>query len=98
MTAHVLIRYRVEADRLPEHLALLDAVFAELAAVRPEGVRWSSFRLPDGRSFVDLVAVDAPGRLSRLASWGPYRGTLEERCDDPPELVDLQPAGAYPHA
>ena len=92
---HVLIRYRVRPDALERHLALLRAVFDELTATRPTGVAWTSFRLDDGVSFVDLVTTDALGRFSRLETWAAYRGTLAERCDEPPDLTELHPVAAY---
>ena len=92
---NVLIRYRVRPEAVERHLELLAAVFDELAVRRPAEVRWTSFRLDDGRSFVDLVATDAPGRFSRLESWAAYRGTLDERCDEPPVVTELHEVGRY---
>ena len=95
MTTRVLIRYRVKPERVGEHLALLRAVFDELAASRPDGLRWDSYRLADGVSFADVAAVDAPGTLSRLTTWAAYRSTLDERCDEPPVLTNLDRIGFY---
>lgn len=95
MMTRVLIRYRVKPERVREHLGLLGAVFDELAASRPDGLRWDSYQLEDGVSFADVAAVDAPGTLSRLESWAAYRTTLEERCDDPPVLTNLERIGSY---
>ena len=92
---HLLIRYRVHPGELERHLELLHAVHAELAETNPRGMRWESFRLEDGVSFVDLVTVDAPGRFSRLRSWSPFRATLDERCEEPPTMTDLHPIAAF---
>ena len=92
----VLVRYRVKPEHLEHQLELLGTVFAELASVRPEGVRYESFRLPDGVSFVDLVETDGPGRFSALESFRRYRSTLDERCDEPPVVSELDEVGSYP--
>ena len=34
-------------------------MFAELAAQRPDGLRYASFRLDDGVSFVHVAVLDA---------------------------------------
>ena len=91
----VLIRYRVRPDALERHLELLRAVHAELTATRPAGVAWTSYRLEDRVSFVDLVVTDGPGRFSALGSWSAYRATLDERCDELPVVSELRPVAAY---
>jgi hypothetical protein len=92
---HVSIAYRVRPERVDEHLELLAAVFAELGSTRPGGVRWDSYRLGDGTSFLDVASLRGGGRLSRLSSWSAYRGTLDERCDEPPVLAELDLLGRY---
>ena len=91
---HMLIRYTVRPDRLDEHRRLLQAVFDELAATRPPGLRYTSYA--DGESgFVDVVAVEQGGRFSQLESWTAFRGGLDERCTEPPDIRELTVAHAY---
>ena len=90
-----MVRYRVRPDALEEHLELLHAVFAELDEVRPEGMRWESFRMEDGVSFVELAEVDVGGRFSQLETWSAYRGTHDDRCDEPLQMVELERVAAY---
>lgn len=79
----MMIRYKVRPDQVGRHLELLGAVYRELESVRPDGLRWATFRLEDGVSFVDVVAgEDLPGPLPRLASFRRFRAGLEERCDE----------------
>ncbi|GIJ10290.1 hypothetical protein ACFFMR_02495 [Micromonospora andamanensis] len=78
----LLISYRVRADRIDEHLALLDAVHQELARVRPPGFRYLTLRLDDGLSFVDVVmGPDLPRPLPSLESFSRFRAELDERCE-----------------
>ena len=58
-------------------------------------MEWTSFQLDDDVSFVDVVTTDAPGRFSRLTTWPAYRGTLDDRCDEPPALVELREVASY---
>ena len=53
-----VVRYRTRPERADENQSLIEAVFAELDADRPEGLRYASFRLADGVSFVHVATVD----------------------------------------
>ncbi|MFF5214307.1 hypothetical protein [Micromonospora sp. NPDC000442] len=78
----LLITYRIRADRLDEHLTLLDAVHRDLTRLRPPGFRYLTLRLDDGLSFVDVVmGPDLPGPLPSLESFGHFRAELDERCE-----------------
>ena len=55
----VLVRYKVKKERLEEHVALIRAVFDELAKNAPSGIRYAAFTQPDGVSFVHVAFVDA---------------------------------------
>lgn len=92
---HVLIRYKVKPEHAAHELELLRAVFDELQSEGADGVRYASFRLDDGLSFVELVETDQPGRFSQLESFRRYRSTLDERCDEPPTVTELHPVGTY---
>jgi hypothetical protein len=89
------IRYRLRPESVERHLELLRAVHDELAAVRPPGLRWESFRHDDEVTFLDLLRVDRPGQLSRLTAWPAFRGGLDARCDEPPVIAELEPLAAY---
>lgn len=91
----VLVRYKVKPEHAERELELLRAVHAELRALRPDGLRYESFRLEDGLSFVELVETDRPGRFSELESFRRYRATLDERCDEPPVVAELETVGGY---
>ncbi len=64
MMKRTLIRYRTKPELADQNAALIAAVFAELKAAKPEGVRYLSLRLDDG-TFVHFVetAPDAAGVL-----------------------------------
>lgn len=95
----MMICYRIRPDQLEEHLALVDAVFEEMAAVAPPLLRYSAHRLGDGVTFVDLVEGDElPAPLPELDAFQRYRVGLDERCDEPPVMTELIEFASYPAA
>lgn len=55
---NVMVRYKVKADSSGENERLIKAVFAALERERPAGLRYASFKLADGVSFVHVASVD----------------------------------------
>jgi hypothetical protein len=95
--ASTMVRYKVRADRAAENAALVEAVYAELAAQRPAGLRYATFRLPDGVSFMHVVIeTDQPGRiLGEVAAFQAFSKDIESRCDEPPVATELTLVGSY---
>ena len=95
--ASTMVRYKVRADRVDENVALVEAVYAELAVEQPEGIHYATFRLPDGVSFMHVVIdSDQPGRiLGELPAFKAFSGNIEERCDEPPVATELTLVGSY---
>ena len=94
----VLIRYRVKPEHVERNLELLRDVYAELESDRPEGLRYATFQLEDGVSFLAFVEADGgPGPVpgSQLDAFRRYRETLDERCDEPPVVTQLHEVGSY---
>lgn len=92
----VMIRYRVRRDQVDRNLELLRAAYEELESVQPDGLRWVTFQLEDGVSFVDLVGgEDPPGVLSQLPAFQRLRATLDNRCDEPPVMTELHEVGSF---
>lgn len=93
-----MIRYQVRPDRVAENEGLVRKVYEELARVRPAGLRYATFKLDDGVSFVHLVSHDddaARGALTGLAAFQAFTAGIRERCEDPPVTVDLGVVGSY---
>ncbi len=94
----VLVRYRTKADRGDENQALVEAVFAELAATRPDGLRYATFRLDDDVTFVHIAFVetaDGSNPLAETAAFGAFQEGIVERCDDPPSPTPATVVGSY---
>jgi hypothetical protein len=92
-----MVRYKVKPDRVDENVALVKAVYAQLATERPEGLHYATFRLADGVSFMHLVIeTDQPGRiLGNVAAFKAFTDEIESRCDEPPVATEITLVGSY---
>jgi len=92
----VMVRYRVKPERVAENEELVCAVYTELADRRPAGLRYATFKLDDGVTFVHIASMaDGAGPLSELKSFRQFLDGIEDRCDEPPEPSTLTRVGAY---
>jgi hypothetical protein len=91
----VMVRYRVRPERVAENEELVRAVYAELAISSPDGLRYATFKLPDGVTFVHLAEHDAENPLRAVAAFQRFQEGIEERCDEPPVATELEEVGAY---
>jgi hypothetical protein len=87
----ILVRYRVKPGRAEENAELVRGVYAELAALRPPGFRYSTFVLEDGVTFLH-VAINEDGHdtpLQRLPAFQQFLVGIAERCDEQPHTTKL---------
>ena len=81
-----LIRYKTKPETAERNAELVKAVFAELQAAKPEGVRYLTLRLEDD-SFVHIVesaAEDGSSPLPKLKAFQEFQNGIRERCAEPP--------------
>jgi hypothetical protein len=92
-----MVRYKVKPDRVEENEALVRAVYDELTRVAPEGLRYATFRLEDGVSFVHLAIQTEDGQtpLAKLDAFQRFQENVRDRCDEPPTVTDLHTIGSY---
>ncbi|WP_244200222.1 hypothetical protein [Micromonospora arborensis] len=91
MTAAV-IRYQTKPDAADENQRLIENIFVELAHTAPPGLRYSSFRLADGVTFVHVV--DGNG-LTELAAFQEFQHALGDRLAVGPARDDATLVGSY---
>lgn len=94
----VVVRYKVKPDRVRENELLVEAVFAELAERRLDGVRYATFRLDDGVSFIHVASIetdDGSNPLREIAAFADFTRDIGARCDEPPVAVDAHLVGSY---
>ena len=93
-----LLRYRTKPEYAAENEELVRAVFDEIHRVRPNGIRYSTFLLDDGLTFVNIVATETEDGLAPLAQLEAYRRIQqgkEDRFDEPPQVTELHELGSY---
>lgn len=92
-----VVRYRTKPDRADENQAFVEKVFAELNTSRPDGLRYMTFRLADGVTFVHvaLTADDAPNPLAATAAFAAFQEAIADRCEEQPVAVAASVVGAY---
>ena len=92
-----LIQYRTSVDRADENQKLIESVFAELASVRPPGLRYAVLRAPDA-VFYHLVTFDSETERSALtgsSSFRAFQAGIRERTADPPRSSEVILVGNY---
>lgn len=92
----VMVRYRVTAERAAENEALVRAVYDELAATEPGGLRYATFKLEDGVSFLHIAETeDGQNPLSEVTAFREFQSGIADRCDEPPLVSDLTEVGSF---
>jgi hypothetical protein len=94
----MMVRYKVKPDRTAENEQYIAKVFEQLSEKRPTDLRYASFKLEDGVSFVHIVSHEADGGvnpLSELPSFKAFVAGIRERCAEPPVAVELNEIGTY---
>jgi hypothetical protein len=92
-----MVRYKVRPDRADDNVALVEAVYAQLARERPDGLHYATFRLPDGVSFMHIVVdSDQPGAiLNQLDAFKAFTADIADRCEEPPVATEITRIGSY---
>ena len=93
-----MVRYKLKADRVADNERLAAAVFDALRQAQPPGLRYATFKLADGLSFVHLVSHDEPdgaNALTSLPAFKAFADGVRDRCDEPPVRTELTEIGAY---
>jgi len=96
MTVTKVIRYKTKPESADENERLVGDVFAELAANKPEGLHYATFRLDDGVSFVHVATLDGEENpLSKSAAFAKFQAGIQDRCEEAPAPSDAKVIGNY---
>ena len=92
-----LIRYKTKPDMADKNAELIAAVFKELKAAKPDGVRYLSLRLEDDTfiHFVETTADDGSSALPKLPAFQAFQSGIRERCAEPPLVRGVTIVGNY---
>jgi hypothetical protein len=91
-----MIRYKTKPDMADRNAELVAAVFTELKAAQPEGLRYMSLRLEDD-TFIHVVetADDGSSPLPKLPAFAAFQNGIRERCLEPPLAKGATIVGNY---
>ena len=94
----LMVRYKTKETEAEVNAQLVRAVYDELRAVRPAGLRYGTFRLPDGVSFIHFASMETPAAgdaLTGLASFKAFQKDIAARCVEPPVPTELTAVDSY---
>ena len=90
-------RYTVKPGLEERNAELVRAVYRELAALEPAGLRYATYRLDDGRTFVHVAELDGEGEnpLTSLKAFREFQAEIRERCELGPEVGGAELIGRF---
>ena len=94
----VIVRYETRPERADENQKLIEQVFESLAQHAPAGLRYATFRLSDGVSFVHVASVetaDGSNPLAQLSAFAEFQAEIADRCVVQPAVRDATLVGSY---
>jgi hypothetical protein len=92
---NVMVRYRVKPEQAEHNEELVRAVYAELHETAPPGLRYATYRLEDGVTFVHVATHDGENPLPGVAAFQRFQAGIRERCDEPPVVTELHEVGSF---
>ena len=96
MSRAVIVRYKTRPDAAEENQRLVEQVFGELNKNDPGGLRYATFRLADGVSFVHVAVVEGDvNPLEQTAAFAEFQRQIGERCVEGPAPSGATLVGSY---
>jgi hypothetical protein len=94
---HKVIRYTVRPEYAAENERLIQAVFAEVHELDPQGILYEAFVQDDGVSFVHVFTNvgDGPNAITSLAAFQRFQEGIADRCEVQPVAVRMRAVGSY---
>jgi hypothetical protein len=94
----VMVRYRVRPDQVARNETLVRAVYEELRRTNPPGLRYATFQLDDGVTFVHLASTeteDGTNPLAGIRAFHQFQQDIAARCDQAPQVSELREIGSF---
>jgi hypothetical protein len=98
MMKRIMVRYRVKPDQAGENQRYVEQVFAELQRTAPAGIRYATFKEPDGVSFVHIASIETENGdnpLSKSPAFQAFQAGIRDRCEVQPVATELDEVGSY---
>jgi hypothetical protein len=96
--SNIVVSYSVKPEAVEEHVRLIEAIFAQLAADAPDTVEYQVLRLDDGVSFVHIStaeSVDGSHPIPQLESFEAFAADLGSRVVTAPNPTNASTIGVY---
>ncbi len=93
-----MIRYTVKPERAEENEQLVRDVYEELARAAPAGLRYATFALEDGVSFVHIASIeteDGRNPLGDITAFAEFQRDIAARCEQPAVVTELREVGSF---
>lgn len=94
----VMVRYKVKPEHAAQNENLVRAVYEELHAAQPAGLRYATFKLDDDVTFIHFASNESDNGdspLSRIAAFKRFQEGLRKRCVEPPTVTELAEIGSF---
>jgi hypothetical protein len=93
----LMVRAKVKADDAAEVEAAAKTMFSALEDAQPQGVRYTSCRLPDGETFVALLELEEgmENPLPSIPAFVEFQDKLKGWLVEPPVPEQLTIVGSY---
>jgi quinol monooxygenase YgiN len=94
----IMVRYTVKDDHAAENERYIRDVFEQLRRETPPNIRYASFKLADGVSFVHIAShetTDGSNPLRDVSAFQAFTATVKDRCESPPVAAELTEIGSY---
>jgi hypothetical protein len=92
---HAIISYTVKPQYAEDNVRLIRAVFGELNAKEPGGLRYTSLRGDGGRFFHIVERAEGSPELTEFEAFRAFQRDFGERCLVGPEVSHLAVVGSY---
>jgi quinol monooxygenase YgiN len=93
----IMVRYKTAQEHASTNEALVHAVFDELRAKTPGGLRYACYKLADGVTFVHLATLESAEQnpLVALPAFKAFQKDHKARCVEPPVVTELLAVESY---
>jgi len=98
MLNNVVVTYTVRPEAKGEHVRLIEAVFAQLQAERPDNIDYQVMCLEDGVSFVHMSTADTPdgsNPIPQFAAFKEFSRNIADRISAMPTPASAEVVGNY---
>jgi hypothetical protein len=95
--AVLMVRSKIRAEAVGDVDTAVEGLFAAIHQAQPEGIRYMSCRLPDGVTYVALLALDegVDNPLPALPEFKEFQENLKKWMAGPPTAEPLTVVGSY---